>query len=278
MSLAKQGIHFSKLHGCANDFIVAELASLQVEAELIQRLCNRNTGVGSDGIMLVDRSSLRYGEQKQILVNVEMYNPDGSAMGMCGNGIRCVVRYLAEKLQVEKAAFVFSVFGREVVCHTEDAGQAVVVQMGKAELQKSDLQIEIGQQKLVGQVVDIGNPHFVLFDKSPEICQLGSEIELYKAFPDRTNVEFARVVSRNLIELSVWERGAGWTMACGTGACATVVAAYIKGLCDQKCTVRLPGGELEVECGELDAEGRSLQVQLKGPAVKIYEGIIQNFI
>jgi diaminopimelate epimerase len=282
---------FSKLHGLGNDFVVGELETFPVqtgnETQTIRHICNRNSGIGSDGLMLVSEIQLKnlssdtFSNCDTSEISVQMHNPDSSIMGMCGNGIRCVTKYLCDKYRLKSAIFMFMVHGRKVCCETIDAGATVNVDMGIADMQEQGLQLDISGCSILGYVVSVGNPHYVVINQKLDQKRLGPILEIDPHFPNRTNVEFVKINNRSHLELAVWERGAGWTLACGTGACAAVLAAYALGLVDSSCRATLPGGDLLIQCSELnsnklESSNSKLQSRIKmtGPATTVYVGNI----
>lgn len=268
---------FTKMHGCGNDFILVDAfqtAPPGDPAEMARQLNDRHFGIGGDGLILVlpgDR--LRF--------KMRMFNPDGSEAEMCGNGIRCFARlvhdrgYANHEIPVETGA-------GDLTLLIED--RMVRVDMGIARLLKGqipmagppdekaqDFPLRIGDRTLKATAVNMGNPHCVIpledVDSVP-IAEWGSTIEGNTGlFPERTNVHFVQVLSRNEIKQRTWERGAGATLACGTGACASAVACHNLGLTDRVVTVHLPGGDLRIEYEE------SGRVWMIGPAEYVFEGV-----
>lgn len=275
-------VPFHKIQGCGNDFIVCATSDLPAgflaSPALIKSICDRHYGIGSDGLMAV-------GENISNEIEVQMFNPDGSKMGMCGNGIRCVVRYLYLKGSVDSTVsdLNFDVAGRKIKCSTHTQGASVEVDMGvptfdprlipiKSETEFKGNSLNISGNKIEGWAISMGNPHFVIFAETLDRTraeEVGRQIENDKLFPERTNVEFVKVISRKKIQLIVWERGAGLTLACGSGACAAVVAGISKGLLDAECVVELPGGTLEVKW---ESNQKNASVFLKGPAREVFTG------
>lgn len=272
---------FYKMQGCGNDFVVAWKSELPADIELgafARSICRRHYGVGSDGLLLVGDS-----QSKAIVVN--MYNPDGSEMGMCGNGIRCVARFLYLEGAVDSGVseIGFEVFKRPIHCHSLDQGKTVRVDMGAVSFDPAIIPIassqsfrehavSLGNRVVKGIALSIGNPHFVVFEKlqtseQPQI--LGAALEINEFFPQRTNVEFVTVRSTTEIDVIVWERGAGLTLACGTGACAAVAAGIKSGLLASPCRVNLPGGSVEVEW---DSSTENASVFLLGEAQEVFHG------
>lgn len=272
-------IPFIKLEGCGNNFVVTHdignpRSDWQEISPLIQ---DPNFGVAADGLMVV--TAQRGAES----FNVSMFNPDGSPMGMCGNGIRCVARYLvlAGLLPQEVREAYFNVDGRAISCVLRNEGRMVTVNMGEPTLDPAQIPL-LRENSLIDEEIDspvgpiratavsMGNPHLVLF--TPDLAKVdlygaGAKLEHHPLFPKRTNVEFVQVLSPDRLKVLVWERGAGPTLACGTGACAAVVAGVVTEKCARKATVELPGGELEIEFTGAEAV-------LTGPAREVFSGVL----
>ena len=255
-------MHFWKYHGLGNDFVVVEGGPLMGPARAVA-ICDRRRGVGADGVLTVlppRESGAAY---------MHIYNSDGSVAAMCGNGIRCVARHLAETRGLDGEIAVETDSGeRRCTVHRGPGGavEAVSVDMGVARLE-GEQEFDLGRERVRALRVSMGNPHAVVFDGdlAPRAGDVGPAIEA--RVPGGVNVGFARPAG-GAIDLTVWERGAGLTEACGTGACAAAVAAIRTGRVDGKgpVLVRLPGGPLEVA---VDAE---LRVTMRGPAEKVFEG------
>ena len=273
------------MHGIGNDFPVFD--HVQVDALTIETvrasavaICDRRFGIGGDGTISVLPS-------EKADFAMRMFNPDGSEAEMCGNGIRCFAKYVYERGRTQKTEL--SVETPAGVMHlvlTVEAGQVtrVRVDMGEPRLQRAELPMEgpPGQVlhepiKINGELfyitgVSMGNPHIVFFpDEATEelIARVGPALETHPAFPKRTNVHAAQVVGRNELLMKIWERGAGATLACGTGACAVGVAAHLNGLTGRDVLIHLPGGDLRIEWG-IDNH-----VYMTGPAATVYEGVIE---
>ena len=250
-------IKFTKMNGLGNDFIILdyeEYEKTKMPADkLALKLCNRNFGIGADGLIIVNEDT------KVADISWIFYNSDGSIAEMCGNGIRCFARFVHDKKIIDKNEFtVETKAGIKTVSLVSD--DRVKVNMGSPILEPNKIPIDNATNTAVyntndGKTFDIyavsmGNPHCIIFVKenSKELAlKYGREIETDKLFPNKTNVEFVEVLSRKEVVVNVWERGCGITLACGTGSCATVVAGVLKGYLDNKVKVRLPGGELEIE-------------------------------
>lgn len=241
---------FEKMHGLGNDFIMLERRFMPNSIEdsyLAKKLCNRNFGIGADGIIIFD-----WADSNQADFKWDYYNSDGSIGEMCGNGMRCFAKYIYEKGLSDSPEFKVQTLAGIITPRVEDNG-LVTVNIGKPKLPinlKSNIHFK--DKTFDYTYIETGNPHAVIFCDNPvedEIfLKYGPLIECHSNFPSKTNVEFAYVRNTmNQIDLRVWERGAGATLACGTGACATVVAAILNKLVKrQKICVYLPGGALDV--------------------------------
>jgi diaminopimelate epimerase len=275
---------FWKMHGTGNDFVVTEAAADRDDwAELAERVCDRHFGVGADGLIIALPSAMA-GRRMRI------FNPDGSEAEMCGNGVRCFVKYLLDRgleeapegaLQVETMAGVLEARAtRGPDGHVE----TVRVAMGRPRLRPQDvgalveadapvrdLPLQAAGEALQLTLVSMGNPHAVHFLEGAtaefDLERIGPAVERDPLFAHRTNFEVVHVEDRGHIDMRVWERGAGPTLACGTGACAAVVAARLHGRVDDEVEVRVPGGTLHISW---DGAG---EVYLEGPAVRVFESV-----
>ncbi len=285
---------FTKMHGCGNDYIYvngfAEKLSAEEKPELVRRLSDRHFGIGGDGVIFINPS-------QDADFEMEMYNADGTRAEMCGNGIRCVAKFVydkgltdAEQISVISAGKIkyldLTVEGKT---NTKRGSVSKVrVNMGSPILcpeqipvlaegeQAVDVPIQVNGTEYRMTCVSMGNPHAVVFMEDVEhlqIEQIGPAFENHERFPRRTNTEFVEVLDRQTVFMRVWERGAGETLACGTGCCATAVACILGGLTEDKITVRLLGGELDIEW---DRE-KDL-VYMTGPATTVFEGEISETI
>ncbi|MEM2537566.1 MAG: diaminopimelate epimerase [Candidatus Bathyarchaeia archaeon] len=272
---------FWKMHGLGNDYIVIDnRGKALIEEELPNlavKLCKRRMGIGADGLLLI------YHSQKAN-VKMRIFNSDGSEAEMCGNGIRCLAKYCFEKGLVQKTSLLVETLAGVKVLDLKVEGdkvKSVRVNMGSPSFKPEEIPVKwndtfidkpihVGGTTLKATALSLGNPHCVMFVENVEnypVETVGPLLENHELFPKRTNVEFVQVSSRNLLKVRVWERGVGETMACGTGACASVVAAKVLGKVDETVTVKLPGGELTVEyCYGV--------VFMEGPAEKVFEGTI----
>lgn len=272
-------IEFAKYHGLGNDFIIIEdiEGSAGLAPAEISGICDRHTGVGADGLLFVRRSETAD-------FRMVYHNADGSEAEMCGNGIRCFAKYVHDyRLSSKTSLDIETLAGsRHVEVLTEEGvATAFAVDMGAPEFSPAEIPVRAGTDEAVsvplptsrGEVsatcLSMGNPHCVLFgpdvDLAP-VAALGSELERSQVFPEGVNVEFAQVIDPSHVRVRVWERGVGETQACGTGACAAVVAAVRLGLTGRKVDVELPGGTLAVEWTDVGT------VTMTGPATQVFTG------
>ncbi len=274
---------FVKMHGAGNDFVVIDGTKEGVAEEqlpnLARRACDRHMGVGSDGIILVLPS-------RTANFRMRMFNPDGSEAEMCGNGIRCFGKYVFDrKMHGDVVLSVETLSGIKTLKLNAVGGKVrtVRVEMGEPKLLRSEIPmkgantkvisepLKVAGKKLAITCVSIGNPHCATFVDSVDsypVEKIGPQFENHPHFPQRTNVEFVEVVGRDEIKMRVWERGAGETLACGTGACAAAVASILNDKVSRKVTTRLPGGDLLIEWM---GDGKLF---LTGPAEELFEGRI----
>ena len=265
-----QKLMFTKMHGCGNDYIYINMMEEKIadpQAAAIA-LSDRHKGIGSDGLVLIGASTVPEADY-----SMHIYNADGSEAMMCGNGIRCVGKYVYDKgytddthLRIETLSGIKEL--ELTVAHGKV--QRVTVQMGKASV-RAEESLRIAAQELRYIPVSVGNPHAVFFTENAEAVPLetwGPQIEHHPDFPDGVNAEFVQVLSDTELRMRVWERGSGVTMACGTGSCASAAAAVRKGYCRQgePIAVHLDGGTLYIQA---DADGT---VTMTGPAEIVYEG------
>ena len=276
---------FTKMHGAGNDYIYINgfVENIKNPSELSLKLSDRHKGVGSDGLVVILPS-------EDCDFKMRMFNSDGSESEMCGNASRCVGKYVYEKGMTNKTGITLETLAGVKVLklwlNEEKRVEKVTVDMGAPVLDASSIPTAFSQSPVVKSPLPVsddatyevtclsmGNPHAVLFmDKIDELdlSEIGPVIEHAPYFPNRTNTEFVEVVSDRWLKMRVWERGAGETLACGTGACAAVVAAVLNGLAGRKATVQLRGGDLEIEWNEEDN-----RVYLTGDAVTVFEGEIK---
>ena len=272
---------FTKMHGLGNDYVYVNCFEESVEnpSEAARYLSDRHTGIGSDGLILICPSDTADFEMR-------MYNADGSRSEMCGNGIRCVGKYVYDHGLTEKTSIsVETLGGIKYLDLTVEDGQAVLIRvdMGEPELRADHIPVVCeAEERVINEAVTVdgreyrmtgvsmGNPHAVVFledIKGLDIEKIGPKFENHERFPNRINTEFVRVIDRETIEMRVWERGSGETMACGTGACAAAVASILNGLAERRVTVRLLGGDLLIEWDQ-----ETGKVYMTGPAVTVFEG------
>lgn len=275
---------FTKMHGCGNDYVYVDCTNEMIEnpSEVSKYVSDRHFGIGSDGLILICSSETAD-------FRMAMYNADGSEGAMCGNGIRCVAKYVYDKgLTDKKNISIETKSGiKELELTVEDGKVSLVkVNMGAPILKAKDIPVDVDTEKCIDSDINVdgkdykitcvsmGNPHAVTFIdedvKKFPIEKIGPKVENHPMFPDRVNTEFVQVLNRHEVNMRVWERGSGETLACGTGTCATVVACVLNGLTDDEVTVHLLGGDLFIK---YDRENDT--VWMTGPAVIAFEGTIE---
>lgn len=273
---------FTKMHGLGNDFVVVDTLRVPLREEelpeLARRLCDRHFGVGADGLILAGASAVAD-------FRMRLFNADGSEAEHCGNGIRCACKLMWDHGHTRSTRVTFETIGRLNVLELNVAGETVEsvrVDLGLPELQRSalpmcgpvdtpalDEPLQVGDQTVHVTGISMGNPHAVLFVDdvvSYPVEVIGPQVECHPAFPRRTNVEFIQVLAPDALRMRVWERGAGLTLACGTGACAAVVAAAVTGRAARTAVVHLPGGDLHIEWAADN------HVYMTGPATTVFTG------
>ncbi len=281
---------FVKMHGCGNDYVYIDAFKTKVEnpAELAIKVSDRHFGIGSDGLILVAPSEVADGR-------MIMFNLDGSEGKMCGNGVRCVGKFLhdviggefkKDELSVETLSGIKYL---KMITDENNEAQAAVVDMGKAILEPELIPVDMGPDFKEDKVVDekfevdgelfgitcvsMGNPHVVIFTTTPveelDLAKIGPKFEHNKIFPEGVNTEFVNVIDEHTLRMRVWERGSGETWACGTGTCATVVAACLNGICKkgEDVLVHLNGGDLTINYTDE-------RVLMTGPATRVFDGVI----
>ena len=275
---------FTKMHGCGNDYIYVdgarEIIPAERKSEVVKFLSDRHFGIGGDGVIFINPSDVADFE-------MEMYNMDGSRSEMCGNGIRCVGKYVYDHGLTRKTSLSIVSCGKiKYLELTVEDGRVtkVRVNMGSPVLEATEIPVVAKQSPVVDipitvdgreyrmTCVSMGNPHAVIFAEGVaelDLEKTGPFFENHECFPERTNTEFVEVLDRNHVFMRVWERGTGETLACGTGCCATAVACVLNGLTEETVTVKLLGGELEIFW---DREKNT--VFMTGPAVTVFEGEI----
>lgn len=273
-------IHFTKMHGLGNDFVVIDAINQHVElsAEQIRFIANRNFGVGCDQILLVEKplsvdADFRY----------RIFNADGSEVSQCGNGARCFARFVRDKKLTAKSEIRVDTDAGQLVLNCRE-DYLITVNMGVPRHNPEQIPVNAEQESkfytvLVNGVekafgaVSMGNPHAVLHVNDVEhapVQSLGADLEIHPFFPQRANIGFMQVIDRQHIRLRVFERGSGETLACGSGACAAVVIGIEQNLLDSDVTVQLPGGELQISW-----QGRGMPVYMTGPAVSVFDGTLE---
>lgn len=275
---------FTKMHGCGNDYIYINGASEKMEQDrkpdFVRRVSDRHFGIGGDGVIFINPST-------EADFEMEMYNADGSRAEMCGNGIRCVAKYVYDKGLTDKTEISIVSCGKVKYLQLflkDGKVESVRVNMGAPILQAGEVPVISDKEQVIDEpilvqgkeykmtCVSMGNPHAVIFTEDVTnlaIESIGPYFENHERFPKRTNTEFVKVLDRKNVQMRVWERGTGETLACGTGCCATVVACVLNGLTDSTVTVKLLGGEIEVFW---DQENNL--VYMTGPAETVFEGEI----
>ncbi len=278
---------FTKMQGCGNDYVYVdggkEVIAQEKKPELVRRLSDRHFGIGGDGVIFINPS-------KEADFEMEMYNMDGTRSEMCGNGIRCVAKFVYDKGLTDKTT-VSIISGGSVKyldLNIENGKVSTIkVNMGAPILKAADIPVIAGNPdgQVINEAIEVlgkeykmtcvsmGNPHAVVFMEDVtnlDIEKIGPFFENHERFPKRTNTEFVKVIDRKNVEMRVWERGTGETLACGTGTCATVVACVLNGLTEDEVTVKLLGGTLKIKW---DREENL--VYMTGPAVTVFEGEVE---
>lgn len=273
---------FTKMHGIGNDYVYVNCFKETVEhpSEMAIKVSDRHFGIGSDGLILIKPSEVADGK-------MEMYNADGSQGAMCGNGIRCVAKYMYDYGITDKTSIsVETKSGIKYLDLTIKDGKVdtVKVNMGTPILKAVDIPIRSEKEQVIDEpvmvdgkewkitCVSMGNPHAITYIddvKNLEIEKIGPKFENHEIFPDRVNTEFVRVIDRNTVEMRVWERGSGETLACGTGACAVAVSSILNGLTEEEVTVKLLGGDLKIFWDRTENK-----VYMTGSATTVFDGEI----
>ena len=280
-----KNITFEKYQGNGNDFVVIDSRGNDIYKNYktnkifdIKKICNRQFGIGADGVIFIEEPN------KDNYAKMIIFNSDGSEAQMCGNGIRCLVEYLHVNDSIKNKKIEYKIETKAGLKIAKYINDEITVKMGVPVLDSQNIPTTI-EKKInsipahdfieknfnnKGYAVGMGNPHLVFFIKDLEsivLSRLGPIFEKNKLFPDQTNVHFCQILNRDNIKVKVWERGAGPTLACGTGACAIHVAAYKLGLCNSRTIVTLPGGDLKIEWSKEDCE-----VIMTGKAKKVFSG------
>ncbi|NOQ14816.1 MAG: diaminopimelate epimerase [Methyloprofundus sp.] len=273
-------IEFTKMHGLGNDFVVIDAMrqELSLTAEQIRFIADRHFGVGCDQLLLVEAA-----RDSDADFRYRIFNADGSEVAQCGNGARCFARFVRDKKLSAKDNILVDTHAGQLLLTFDDDG-LITVNMGvprhkpgliplQTEQEKVSYHLDIDGGEQVFGAVSLGNPHAVLQVndvRTASVNELGEALESHAFFPERANIGFMQVVDRNTVKLRVYERGAGETLACGSGACAAVVIGIEQGLLEQEVAVELPGGKLKIQW-----QGRGHPVLMTGPAISVFEGSIQ---
>lgn len=277
-------MRFFKYHGLGNDFIIIDNMDGQaiVDGALSEAMCHRRFGIGADGVILVEQS-------KKADVRMLMYNSDGSRPEMCGNGIRCFAKYVYDQNIVKKSCMAVETDAGILKIDIKSEGDVLktaMVDMGQPDFKAENVPVLLDRAEAINHEIEIagkkfkitsmllGVPHTVVFVDSLEdetVIQLGKLIENSSYFPSKTNVNFVKILDRDNIILRTWERGAGYTYACGTGACASVAAGIVNNLLNEKVKVQLRGGDLIIEWKNRQS------IYMEGPATEVFEGIYPDF-
>ena len=271
---------FTKMHGLGNDFVVLNFIDhpVKLNADQAALIADRHFGVGCDQILIVEDSS-----RPEIDFKYRIINADGSEVGQCGNGSRCFVRYVHEKGLSSKNPITVETSSGELVLLAHESSNLVTVDMGAPRFAPTEIplnarqtqelySLNVDEQTVEFSALSMGNPHAVILVENTHnaaVAQLGPALESHSMFPEKANIGFMQVLSRSEINLRVYERGSGETIACGSGACAAVVAGIQRGLLDNKVTAHLRGGDLTIEWA---GEGQS--VMMTGPAETTFEGVL----
>lgn len=270
---------FWKMNGLGNDYIVIDnrKQTFDIHQREIENLCVRRFSIGADGIILVENS-------EKADVGMRIFNANGGEAEMCGNGIRCLARYCYENDIISSNQITVDTLAGIKQCtlkfNEKQEVSTIEVNMGKPRFNDKNAPrtakgkfinqpLEVNGEQLTATYISMGNPHCIIFVSEVidfPVERLGQQIENLELFPNKTNVEFVQVISRDLVKVRVWERGVGETLACGTGACASVVACKLLGKTNEKVNVRLLGGDLEITYGK--------SILMQGTAEKIFEGRI----
>lgn len=277
-----RAMRFTKMHGIGNDYVYVDRMSERVDdpEQVARQVSDRHFGIGADGLILICPSETAD-------FRMEMYNADGSQGAMCGNGIRCVAKYVYDHRLTDKEHIrIETKSGIKSLDLTVQDGKVSLVRvaMGAPILQAEEIPIRTDREQVLAMPIEVGgmeyritgvsmgNPHVVVYLDDVtgfDIEKWGPQFETHPLFPDRINTEFCKVLDEKIIQMRVWERGSGETMACGTGACAAAVSSILNGYTKEQVTVRLLGGDLEIFW-----DRRADQVYMTGPAVEVFSGEI----
>ena len=270
-------MEFLKYHALGNDYLVStsehtDFSKNELTSEQVRKICHRNFGLGSDGILVGGK------DDSENCFTLKIYNPDGSTAEKSGNGLRIFARSLWDRKLVDHSKFKIVTSGGIVSAQVDSSGQSVTVEMGSVSFQSDIIPVtgesrevlnetlEINGEKLTFCSATIGNPHCVVLHRTisaEETLRLGPLIETHPSFPNRTNVQFLEVLNRNTIRIEIWERGAGYTLASGSSSCAAASVAHRLGLCDAEIAVLMPGGQIDITISE------NYNIIMKGSVTRI---------
>lgn len=279
--IGKNILVFTKMHGAGNDYIYVNAIAQPVDnpEDVAIRLSDRHFGIGGDGLVLIKPSRVAD-------FCMDMYNADGSRGKMCGNAIRCVAKYVHDRRLTDKVELTIETLSGiktlQLQLNDQRQVESVTVNMGAPVFNPADIPVQFAGAQMIDAPVEVdgkkyhltavsmGNPHAVIFQDGVldlDLQKIGPAFENHPLFPDRVNTEFCQVIDRQTLRMRVWERGSGETLACGTGACATLAAAVITGRADRRATLLLTGGELQIHWDEASGD-----IFMTGPATFVFDG------
>ncbi|MEC9384558.1 MAG: diaminopimelate epimerase [SAR324 cluster bacterium] len=275
-------MEFLKYHALGNDYLVltsgpSQSVETELTAEQVRKICHRNFGLGSDGILVGEKDSPTKG------FKLTIFNPDGSKAEKSGNGLRIFARSLWDRKMVNESPFQIMTSGGLVSAQVESSGKSVTVEMGRVSFQSEDIPVsgksrevlnetlEINGEEITFSAATIGNPHCIVLNQkisAQEAGRIGPLLETHSNFPNRTNVQLLEVLNRKTIRIEIWERGAGYTLASGSSSSAAAAVAYRLGLCDAKIAVLMPGGQIDIAISD------NYEITMKGSVTRIGKMII----
>lgn len=272
---------FAKYHALGNDYIVIHPEDLKTEIsqDVIRLICHRHYGIGSDGVLLGPFNS------RTCDFRLRIFNPDGSEAEKSGNGLRIFARYIVDNSFSNQYNFTIETPGGNVICEVSPNGTSVKVEMGTVSFNSRDIPVTGPSREVLNETIDIdgrtlqycaatmGNPHCIVFSDAPsteEANRFGPKIEVDSRFPKRTNVQFMRVIDRENIQIEIWERGAGYTLASGSSSTAAAAVAHRLEMCDSDITVHMPGGHIHLSFDD------NFAATMTGPVTRVCDGIISD--